>query len=162
MRQAPIIVLTPEEKAKLDYLLRSPKTPRKLLDRAKIVNLASSGENNETIAQQLGFSEARVGKWRLRFALDRFSGIESDAPRSGRPSTVRNTLMQQVIEKTMSEPPPNHRKTWSTRLLAQVLGISHTSVHRLWQHYNLTPVDEEPAVPKRSGQLAKKTEHLGK
>ncbi|MDR2141465.1 MAG: helix-turn-helix domain-containing protein [Deltaproteobacteria bacterium] len=133
MRQAPKIVLTPEEKAKLDLILKNPNTPRKYLDRAKIIVLAAMGHNNESIAKTLSFSDARVGKWRSRFAENRLAGIEFDAPRSGRPSTIFNCMSQLIVEKTLTEPPPNHRKAWSARLMAQALGISHTSVHRVWR-----------------------------
>jgi putative transposase len=131
--------LTPEEKAKLEQILNSPKTPRKILDRAQIVLLADRGHKNESIAKALKFSDARVGKWRSRFAEHRLRGILTDAPRSGRPATVRDSLTKQVIEKTLTEPPPEGRKFWSARLLAKELGISHTSVHRIWRANYLSP-----------------------
>ncbi|MDR1577660.1 MAG: helix-turn-helix domain-containing protein [Deltaproteobacteria bacterium] len=139
MRQAAKIVLTPEEKAKLERVLKNPKTPQKILERAKIVALAAMGHNNESIAKSLNFSEARVGKWRTRFAENRLAGIEFEAPRSGRPANVRDELTSLIIEKTLTETPPDRQKIWSTRLLAKELGISHTSVHRIWRANHLNP-----------------------
>ncbi|MDR1607148.1 MAG: helix-turn-helix domain-containing protein [Deltaproteobacteria bacterium] len=147
MRQAVKIVLTPEEKAKLERLLKNPKTPRKILERAQIVTLAAMGRNNESIAKTLDFSEARVGKWRTRFAENRLAGIELEAPRSGRPASVRDTLTSAVIEKTLYETPPDPQKIWSTRLLAKALGISHTSVHRIWQTNHLAPRRNDAPFP---------------
>ncbi|MDR1872834.1 MAG: helix-turn-helix domain-containing protein [Deltaproteobacteria bacterium] len=162
MRQAPKIVLTPEEKAKLDHILSNPKTPPKIVERAKIVILAALGHNNESIARHLAFSEARVGKWRARFAKSGLKGIRRDAPRSGRPPIIQSSLAQMVIEKTLGEKPPNNRPRWSSRLLGQLLGISHTSVHRIWRANNLVMAKRRTAKkdpnnpPKASGAALKK------
>jgi putative transposase len=139
MRQAAQIVLTPEEKAKLEQILNNSQAQPKILERIKIVLMAAMGYNNETIARNLKFSAARVGKWRSRYASDRLLGITLDAPRGGRPAKVRDGLTKLVIEKTLTEPPPERRKFWSARLMAKVLGISHTSVHRIWRANGVRP-----------------------
>jgi putative transposase len=114
-------------------------------DRVRIIDLASQGCTNEKIASALDFSEARVGKWRSRFAGGGLPAIVNESPRSGRPAAVRLTMTSAVLEKTLSEEPPEDQKFWSTRLLAKVLGISHTSVHRIWQEYHIQPRKPLPA-----------------
>jgi putative transposase len=157
MRQAALIVLTPEEKAKLEQLLNNPKTQSKLLERVKIVLLAAMGHNNEAVANILKFSAARVGKWRSRFAERRLKGIVTDAPRQGRPPKVREGMTKLVLEKTLTEPPPDQRKFWSSRLLAKALGISHTSVHRIWRANSVSPKGQPLAIfatnPKNKDKL---------
>jgi putative transposase len=153
MRQAAIIVLTPEERAKLDQIVNNPKTPIKIAERVKMIILAAKGRNNESIAKLLKCSAARVGKWRARFAQKRLSGVVYEAPRCGRPAKVREGMTRAIIEKTLTEPPPDQRKYWSSRTMAEAVGVSHTSVHRIWRANSVSPKDRPlpPTVdrPKR-------------
>lgn len=138
MLHAPVIALSSAEESKLQSLLSASKTPRRLLERAQIIQAAATGKSNDVIAAELGFSCARVGKWRRRFAIERFAGIETDAPRSGRPATVRIAVAELVIQKTTQETPQDHTH-WSTRVLAKDLGIGHMTVQRIWAANQLQP-----------------------
>lgn len=138
MRHAPEITLTMDEDRYLRALLSASKTARRLFERAQIVLLAASGKTNEEIAKELHCSRVKVGKWRARFFAERMVGIESDAPRSGRPATVRKTVVQLVLQKTTQETPENHTH-WSTRVLAKELGIGHMTVQRIWKANQLQP-----------------------
>lgn len=138
MRHAPEIVLTVEEERSLRILLSASKTQRRIFERAKIVLSAAAGKPNENIARELGCSRARVGKWRSRFFAERLAGIQNDAPRCGRPATVRKTIAQLVLQKTTQETPENHTH-WSTRVLAKELGIGHMTVQRIWKANQLQP-----------------------
>jgi putative transposase len=146
MRQAAQIVLTPEEKAQLKNIVGNPKINGKLKDRVKIVLLAAMNQSNELIAKTLNFSEARVGKWRSRFAENRLRGISVDAPRVGRPPKVRERLTKTIVEMTLTQPPPAKKKYWSARELAKILGVSHTSVHRIWRDNKINPRKTPPTV----------------
>ena len=48
--------------------------------RAKIVLLASKGQPNYKIAQELGIDVNKVGPWRNRFVENGFAGIDKDRP----------------------------------------------------------------------------------
>jgi hypothetical protein len=79
-----------------------------------------------------------VGTWRTRFAAQRLAGIEQDAPRGGRTPAVRCAKEAEVIAKTTQETPPNATH-WSTRTMAQAVGISKATVQRIWRDNNLKP-----------------------
>lgn len=78
------IVLTDEERAYLEKLVRKQTAERRAVGRARIVLLAAAGLTNQQIARETGYARWTVTTWRQRFAKDRLAGLQ-DKPRSGRP-----------------------------------------------------------------------------
>jgi transposase len=79
-----------------------------------------------------------VGKWRGRFVCQRLAGL-SDEDRPGRPRTIADEQAEQVITKTLEEPPPHYDSHWSTRSMAQQVGLSQTAISRIWRAFGLKP-----------------------
>jgi transposase len=138
MRIAPSIQLTPADGAVLEKWSRGRSTPARLIVRAKIVLGAAAGLQNKKIAEQLVISKPTVGLWRERFAKQGIAGIEHDASRPGRPKKNRRALERKIIEKTTRSTPANATH-WSTRTLAEELGVDHVLVHRVWKAHGLQP-----------------------
>lgn len=138
MRKAMEIVLSDEEKATLERLIRSPKTAQRLVERARIVLAAGEGKENQSIAAEFGCSQERVRKWRNRFSELRLLGIENDAPRSGRPAVVRAVKAKEIIEKTLKTKPKGQTH-WSTRGMAKAVGVGRMTVQRIWEANQLKP-----------------------
>ena len=136
------IILTDEEKRELQQAVRSRKTPVRLVDRSRIVLLAARGMPNYKIAEDLQININTVGKWRNRYAKDRFSGIEKELPRGGnhggKDSAAQQRLRSKIIKITTSQKPKNATH-WSTRSLAEKLGINHSFVNRVWREAGLKP-----------------------
>lgn len=88
MRIATKIVLTAEERAELEALLRSGLTSVRLALRARIVLLAADGMQNKDIALALGVDRSQPTRWRERYNALRRSGIERDLPRGAPPVKV--------------------------------------------------------------------------
>ena len=61
-----------------------------------------------------------------------------DAKRPGRKKAISAELVKKVVDKTLYETPVAETH-WSTRSLAKEMGISHVSVHRIWQQHGLAP-----------------------
>lgn len=138
MRVACEIVLTEDELKTLTRWSRGRSTPSRLVLRAKIVLLASEGMMNKSIAAQVGTDRMTVGRWRGRYAWKRLAGIEKDAPRGGRPATVRNQVATRIVERTTRTVPSNATH-WSVRTLAKALNVSPSMVHRVWRANHLKP-----------------------
>jgi len=138
VKKAPVITLTEEDRATLTRWSRGRSTPVRLMQRAKIVLLATEGRMNKDIAAELEINPNTVVRWRSRFARRGIAGIEKDAPRGGRKPHVRNHVAKRILEKTTQEQPANATH-WSTRTLATELGISHVMVHRVWRAHGLKP-----------------------
>jgi len=95
------LVLSTEERAKLERRERAPSSQRRQILRARIVLCATEGLSNSEIGGRLGVERKTAGKWRGRFAKRRLEGLE-DAPRSGRPSKLSPVARCQIIAAACS------------------------------------------------------------
>ena len=138
MRVAKAIVLAEGERAMLSKWARGRRTPARLVLRAKIVLAAADGRENKDIAAELGCTRRTVGTWRIRFAQERLAGIDRDAPRGGRKPVVRAAKEAEILAKTMRETPANATH-WSVRTMAQAVGVSRSTVQRVWRDNGLKP-----------------------
>lgn len=138
MRVAVLISLTDQERSTLTKWSRGRSTPARLVLRARIVLAAAAGRENKDIAAELGCTRRTVGTWRNRFAELGIKGIEKDAPRGGRKAVVRDQKEAEIIEKTTQETPPNATH-WSLRTMADAVGVSHSTVQRVWRDNRLKP-----------------------
>lgn len=136
------ITLSPEEKKQLEQNVKSRKTPVRLLERSKIILLATQNIPNYKIAEELKMDVNTVGRWRNRFAQQRHQGIEKDLPRGdnhgGKNSTAQAKLRSKIIKMTTQEKPEGATH-WSTRSLAKVFGTNHSFVNRVWREAGLKP-----------------------
>jgi transposase len=135
MRVAQAIVLSDEERAELSSLVRSKLTSVRLAQRAQIVLLASDGKQNQEIAEQLGIGRVQVSRWRERYSQSRLAGIEHDLPRGAPPVKVN---VARLVELT-TQSRPKGATHWSTRKMADELGVSAASVSRHWRANGLKP-----------------------
>ena len=108
-----------------------------LAERSRIVLSASEGLKNTEIAERLGVNRTTAAKWRSRFAEQRLDGL-LDEPRPGRPRTVSDAQVEEVIVRTL-ETTPRDATHWSTRSLAAELGMSQSAVSRIWRAFGLQP-----------------------
>jgi transposase len=132
------LTLTDEERQTLQRWSRRAKTAQALALRARIVLACAEGTTNKEVAERLGIWPQTVTKWRGRFVAKRLEGL-SDEPRPGRPRTIADERVEQVITKTLEEPPPNQDTHWSTRSMARATGMSQTAVSRIWRAFELKP-----------------------
>src|SRR3954469_2688951 len=138
MRVAARIMLSEEQRTTLESWSRGRKTPARLVLRAKIVLHAAQGLENREIALKLGTDRESVGRWRSRFAKFGLTGIEKDAPRSGRKPSIPRSTVEEIVRLTTSSK-PNNATHWSTRSMARASGVSAKTVHRVWQANELKP-----------------------
>jgi transposase len=89
------------------------------------------------VADAVGVSRETVTKWRKRFLADRVAGL-SDEPRPGRPRTVRDEQVADLIARTLESKPENATH-WSTRSMARKTGLSQSTVSRVWRAFGLQP-----------------------
>lgn len=142
MRIAAAIELSVKERETLSRYVRSRTTAVRLIERSRIVLLASEGATNLSIARKLGITENKVGRWRNRYAKGGLKAIEKDRPRGknhgGKKTVTQTRLRNKVIHMTTQETPEDATH-WSTRTLAEKLNTTHTFVHRVWKSVGLKP-----------------------
>ena len=131
-----IVVLTPEDRTKLEVLARSRTAQSRTTLRCRIVLAASEGGSNQAIAEALRVNRHTVELWRKRYAEQGIRGLK-EAARPGRPGRLPLDKVQRVVSHVV-QPPPGRRR-WSCRSMARHSGVSKSQVHRLWQANELKP-----------------------
>ena len=131
------IVLTTEEREKLETWARRYTTARWLADRSRIVLLCAAGLANKEVAKRVGVWPQTVTKWRRRFCAKRLEGL-ADEPRPGAPRKVTDLAVEQLIARTLETRPVNATH-WSTRTMAAKTGLSQSTVSRIWRTFGLKP-----------------------
>jgi transposase len=133
---AAALVLRDGDRARLESLTRSSSVRAGLVQRARIVLLASDGVANAQIARQVGVARQTVIDWRERYRVLGIGGLD-DLARWGRPRVIDDA---EVVVETLQPPPAELGVThWSARLLGEHLGISFASVARIWREWKLQP-----------------------
>lgn len=98
--------------------------------------LAADGVGNRRIAELVGASPTTVIAWRERYQERGLDGL-SDRERPGRPRELDHRA---IVTETLKPPPKKLGVThWSTRLLAERLKVSNTTVARAWRSYGIKP-----------------------
>ena len=138
MRRAAPIVLEPTQREQLQRLARGRRVPVRLAERARIVLLAADGKDNQEIAEAMGMSRQKAGRWRDRYAELGLAGIERDAPRPGRKRRVGEERRAAVVRKTLGEKPEGQTH-WSRSTMAAATGLSASTVGRIWREHGLKP-----------------------
>jgi transposase len=127
------------DRGRLEALTRASSVRSGLATRARIVLLAADGVANTDIADRIGISRPTVLKWRGRYAESGVDGLEGD-PRPGRAPVIDEVA---VLAETLADKgkPPAHLGVthWSARLMADRLGISFSSVARIWRKWGIQP-----------------------
>jgi transposase len=118
----------------VDWVQDPPNRSAALALRCRLVIESAKGYEDEEVARLYKVSPARVAKWRRRYVAHGPKGL-FDKPRSGVPRSIN---VEAVIAKTLEERPPAGTR-WTTRSMAQAMGVSQKSVARIWKAYGLDP-----------------------
>jgi transposase len=129
--------LTQAERDTLERFVRRRKTAQQLALRSRMVLRSAEGLSNRQVARQLGVNEVTVCKWRKRFVEKRLDGL-LDEPRPGAPRKISDETVERIVTTTL-ESTPRDATHWSTRDLAKRLGVSQSTVSRVWRAFNLQP-----------------------
>jgi len=132
------LYLAPKDRAELQALVSDRNTPRKLVWRAWIVLKTADGHGTFEIMRRANTSKPTVWRWQERYLDQGVDGLKRDKTRPSRvPPLPRKTRLK-VIAKTVQEVPPNATH-WSRSTMAEAVGISPSSVGRIWAEAGLKP-----------------------
>ena len=135
MRRAPTTILNERQRSQLQSWCRGRSTPFRIVIRSWIVLLAASGKSDREICRILRTNPITVARWRSRFALFGTDGIRTEAPHGGSPLPLSEEVVQAIVRKTLEGASRGNR--WSSRSLARELGVSHTTVERVWRRHEI-------------------------
>ena len=138
MRIAIPIKLSDQEREELEKLSRGGQCSVRSRERSLIVLLAANGLENKEIARCLGIDNAKVARWRKRYASQGLAGILKDKTRPGGLPAVARSIRARVVELTLHSKPPG-ATIWSRESMAREVGVSPSSVGRIWAAHGLKP-----------------------
>lgn len=131
------ITVTADDRELLESLVRASTTPAGLSRRARAVLLMADGQTGTAIAERTGYSPVQISRLRARFAGEGVLGL-GERPRAGRPATVGDAKRARILALTLQSPPAG-LSHWSTRELAKRVGVSPSTVQRIWRGHALQP-----------------------
>ena len=156
---APPLAVSESEAEALRSMTRAGTTEQRTAMRARIITRAAEGAAHVVIAAELGVSVPTVLLWRRRFREQGLAGL-ADAPHPGRPRTYGREVRERILAETLTR--PEGTTHWSTRRLAVRVGVSASTVARVWQEGRLKPHRVETFKYSRDPQLvAKVTDVVG-
>jgi transposase len=154
-KPADALPLKASQRADLEALVRSGKTPQRVAARAAIVLATGDGKPINAIARAFGVSRPTVYLWRRRFEGAGIVGLLKDAPRPGRRKALTADQIATIVDATLHTTPPDATH-WTVRTMAKAQGVSHAIVHRIWRAHGLQPHRVETFKLSRDPDFIKK------
>ena len=155
MRSGISLSVTSADLDRLRALVRDRNAPQKHVWRAQIVLLSAAGVGTNAIMRETGKSKTCVWRWQERFAVEGVDGLLRDKTRPSRIAKLDLSVNERVVALTMEEP-PHEASHWTSAAMAEAVGISVSSVQRIWRGHGLQP----PRV--RQFKLSKDPAFVGK
>jgi len=106
--------------------------------RARLILLLDAGDTWAGIREKLDCNDAFIDRWSKRFLEERLAGLFSRHA-GQEASTLTPQLEARILEWSVKRKPADGSTHWSTRKLAEQLGISHMMVARVWRKHALRP-----------------------
>jgi len=129
--------LTTEERRTLASLSRSRAAPAADVKRARLIMMLDEGLSWSAIGERLPCTPDYINRWKSRFDRERLAGLYA-RHRGSSPAGGAAKLEARVLAWTRKAPSDGSTH-WSTRKLAEALGISHMMVARIWAKHGLKP-----------------------
>ena len=142
MRVAEVIELDANTERELRALSKGRRVEARVQQRASVILLAAQGWQNKDIADRVMLDRRQVALWRRRFMDGGLDALRQDAVRTGRTPSVTQALETHILSTTLHEQPPDAAQ-WSSRTLAAHLGLSATTIRRVWQRNGIKPHEQE-------------------
>lgn len=138
MRQNISFEVSAADRERLLALVADRNTPAKVVWRSKIILATADGLGTMAIMRETGKSKPCVWRWQERFMHEGVDGLMRDRTRPPGTPPLPESVRRKVLAKTASETPPAATH-WSVRTMAKAMGISRTSVQRIWKAAGLKP-----------------------
>lgn len=100
--------------------------------------MTADGHGVMAIMREVGVAKTTVWRWQEYFAEAGVEGLVEGRSKPPGRKPISAAIKLKVVEKTVKERPVNATH-WSVRSMAKEMGISHTSVQRIWAEHDLKP-----------------------
>jgi len=130
--------LSPTDRKRLRAIVDDRTNSQKHVWRAQIVLATADGLGTVEIMRTAGVSKPAVWRWQDRFMAEGVEGLLRDKTRPPRIPKLADEVADRIVALTLGEP-PGETTHWTGRVMAQVAGVSLTSVLRIWRAHGPAP-----------------------
>src|ERR1700757_1519111 len=138
MRSGISIALKPAVRRRLVALVGDRNAIHKHVWRAEIVLLSGDAVGTNEIMRRTGKSKTCVWRWQERFMQEGFDGLLRDKTRPSRVPPLGEDVAERIVALTLQEP-PGETTHWTGAMMAKAVGVSVSSVQRIWRAHGLQP-----------------------
>ncbi len=138
MHKRTAVRLNGEDRARLEAVVANRNSPQKHVWRAKIILLTAAGHGTGEIMRRTGKAKTVIWRWQERFGAEGAAGLWRDKTRPSRIPPLDPKISERVIAATLAGPPPGATH-WTGTAMAEAIGISVSSVQRIWRAHGLQP-----------------------
>jgi AcrR family transcriptional regulator/transposase len=136
-RSAAPLTVSSEQRQVLEAMARSTRLPRRVVTQSHALLWAADGISNEEIARRSGVAGDTVRRWRTRFSERGVVAVGQIEKGRGRKPRLGEGIAEEVLRVTLGETPPGGATHWTTRSMAQRVGIGKDSVARIWAQHSI-------------------------
>lgn len=129
--------LTEEECEELTRWAQSRTLSAGDVFRARLVLVLAEGQSYSEIEASLGTSRPTIARWKARFEELGIPGLDPQHKGSN-PRTATPATQARVLRRT-TQKPEDGSTHWSCRKMAAALGLSKSTVHRIWTQARVKP-----------------------
>jgi transposase len=138
MAQTVSVIVSPEDRARLAAIIGDRSRPLKHIQRARIVLFSADRLPVLEVARRADVSRPAVWRWQRRYAEAGADALLRDKTRPPGKAPVPMSTVANVVALTCSEP-PGEVTHWTGRAMAEVVGLSLTTIQRIWKAHKLAP-----------------------
>src|SRR6266567_8575637 len=138
MRRGITVDVTAADRARLEAIAADRNSPQKHVWRARIILLTAASVGTNEIERQAGVDKNSVWRWQERFMNEGVDGLLRDKTRRSRIPPLGPAIASAVVARTL-EKPPGETTHWTAPAMAKEVGISVSSVQRIWRKHGLQP-----------------------
>ncbi len=139
MRPAtPALELSDDHREILTQVSKSQTAPAGQVRRAGALLLSADGIANVRIAAEVGVSPTTVSAWRDGFRAEGLAKLSRVRRGRGRKPRIPQKVIDEIVDLTKNSTPEGQTH-WSTRTMADRVGVSKDTVRRVWQARGLKP-----------------------
>ncbi len=138
MHERTNIRLNATDRAALEAVVANRNSPQKHVWRAKIVLLTADGRGTAEIMRATGKAKTVIWRWQERFRDEGAAGLWRDKTRPSRVPPLAPEVAERVLALTLAGPPAG-ASHWTGTAMAKAVGISVSSVQRIWRAHGLQP-----------------------
>src|SRR5687768_2733349 len=130
--------LSATDREDLERMVRATSAPAGPARRARSILLLAEGHSYAEICTRLGVTDRFIARWKRRYLEGGVLAL-LDAPRAGRQNRVSPAIEARILRLTEQARPKAPLTHWTSPRLADAVGVSSSTVLRVWQRAGLKP-----------------------